>query len=265
MSHKAPALQPGDTGGAPVARRGLRSNSLTLGPVVALGLAYMSLAPAVYFNMGFMEADANGPVMPLVFIVVTVAILPTALSFAALNRRRLSAGSALTWVTESLGLSAGLWSGFLLATLYVCACAIYPAYMAIFFNPLLEYFHADATFVTGLAGGIGATILVAWMLARNIQLSARAIAVFMVFEAAFVLVFSLYTVFFQVGHSGIAHPHAGWARCTASTTSRGMPRWWRSCSRSSRRSWSPSGRTTTPPARRAGSAACSSSSRWSPT
>jgi amino acid transporter len=208
MSHKAPALQPGDTGGGPVARRGLRSNSLTLGPVVALGLAYMSLAPAVYFNMGFMEADANGPVMPLVFIVVTVAILPTALSFAALNRRRPSAGSALTWVSESLGLPAGLWSGFLLATLYVCACAIYPAYMAIFFNPLLEYFHADATFVTGLAGGIGATILVAWMLARNIQLSARAIAVFMAFEAAFVLVFSLYTVFFQVGHGGIAHPGA---------------------------------------------------------
>jgi amino acid transporter len=212
MAEHASARQPGSgdaPAGAPASSgRGLRANSLTLGTVVALGLAYMSLAPAVYFNMGFMEADANGPVMPLIFIFVTIAILPTALSFAALNRRRPSAGSALTWVSESMGRSAGLWSGFLLATLYVCACTIYPAYMAIFFNPLLEYFHIDATFLTGLAGGIAVCILVTWMMARNIQLSARAIALFMAFEAAFVLVFALYTIFFQAAHKGIAHPAA---------------------------------------------------------
>ena len=188
--------------------RGLRANSLSLGAVVALGLAYMSLAPAVYFNMGFMEADANGPVMPLIFIVVTIAILPTALSFAALNRVRPSAGSALTWVRECLGRSAGLWAGFLLSTLYVCACAIYPAYFAIFFNPLLQYFRVNPTFATGILGGVVATALVAWMLARNIHLSARSIALFMIFEAAFVIVFSLYTVFYQVAHKGIAHPAA---------------------------------------------------------
>ena len=208
MSEQTPAPQSGPRVDAPAGGGALRANSLSLGTVVALGLAYMSLAPAIYFNMGFMEADANGPVMPLIFIFVTIAILPTALSFAALNRRRPSAGSALTWVTESMGRPAGLWSGFLLATLYVCACAIYPAYFAIFFNPLLEYFHLSATFLTGLGGGIAATILVAWMLARNIQLSARAIALFMAFEALFVLVFSLYTVFFQVAHHGIAHPAA---------------------------------------------------------
>lgn len=208
MAKHAPARQPGPRGDASAASRGLRANSLSLGPVVALGLAYMSLAPAIYFNMGFMEAEANGPVMPLIFIFVTIAILPTALSFAALNRRRPSAGSALTWVSESMGRPAGLWSGFLLATLYVCACAIYPAYFAIFFNPLLEYFGLSATFITGLAAGIAVTLLVTWMLARNIHMSARSIAVFMIFEAVFVLVFALYTIFYQVGHQGIANPTA---------------------------------------------------------
>jgi amino acid transporter len=176
--------------------------------VVALGLAYMSLAPAIYFNMGFMESQANGPVMPLIFVFVTVAILPTALSFAALNRRRPSAGSALTWVSESLGAPAGLWAGWLLVTLYVSACAIYPAYFAVFFNPLLQYFHVSATFATGLLGGIAATVIVGVMMARNIQLSSRSIAIFMTFEAAFVLVFSLYTVFDQMAHHGVPHPAA---------------------------------------------------------
>ena len=39
----------------PQAPQRLRANSLNLWPVIAMGLAYMSLAPAVYFNMGFME------------------------------------------------------------------------------------------------------------------------------------------------------------------------------------------------------------------
>jgi amino acid transporter len=173
-----------------------------------MGLAYMSLAPAVYFNMGFMESDAQGPVMPLIFIFVTVAILPTAVSFAVMCRQRPSAGSALTWVTESLGLSAGLWAGFLLVTLYISACVIYPEYFAIFFNPLLEYFNVNATFLTGILAGLACVGFVAWMMYRNIHLSTRQIALFMTFEAIFVLVFALYTVFFQVAHKGISNPTA---------------------------------------------------------
>src|SRR5579859_2572501 len=79
---------------------GLRAGSLNLSRLAFIGLAYFSLAPAVYLNMGFMEADAAGPVMPLLFIVITVAILPTAVSFAVMNNRRPSAGSGYTWLSE---------------------------------------------------------------------------------------------------------------------------------------------------------------------
>jgi amino acid transporter len=192
----------------PQAPQHLRANSLNLWPVIAMGLAYMSLAPAVYFNMGFMESDAQGPVMPLIFIFVTIAILPTAVSFAVMARRRPSAGSALTWATESLGLPAGLWAGFLLVTLYITACVIYPEYFAIFFNPLLEYFNVNATFLTGILAGLACVAFVAWMMYRNIHLSVRQITLFMAFEATFVLVFALYTIFFQVAHKGISNPTA---------------------------------------------------------
>ena len=79
------------------AKEGLRRNSLNLPRLAFIGLAYFSLAPVIYLNMGFMETDSGGPVMPFLFIVITIAVLPTAISFAVLNNRRPSAGSGYTW------------------------------------------------------------------------------------------------------------------------------------------------------------------------
>jgi len=80
------------------AQEGLRRNSLNLPRLAFTGLAYFSLAPVIYLNMGFMETDSGGPVMPFLFIVITIAVLPTAISFAVLNNRRPSAGSGYTWM-----------------------------------------------------------------------------------------------------------------------------------------------------------------------
>lgn len=191
---------------ATAAPQRLRANSLMLWHVVALGLAYMSLAPAIYFNMGFMETEAGGPVMPLVFIAVTVAILPTAISFAVLNNRRPSAGSAATWVSEALGTPLGLWVGWLLTTLYTIACAIYPAYFAIFFNPFLDYFGVHISFWTGAVAGLAITAVVAWMLRHDVQLSAKSIAIFMSCEAAFVLGLAIYLLVHQGVTGHLTHP-----------------------------------------------------------
>ena len=55
---------------------GLRRDSLNLPRLAFIGLAYFSLAPVIYLNMGFMESDSGGPVMPLLFILITIAVLP---------------------------------------------------------------------------------------------------------------------------------------------------------------------------------------------
>ena len=77
------------------AQEGLRRNSLNLPRLAFIGLAYFSLAPVIYLNMGFMETDSGGPVMPFLFIAITIAVLPTAISFAVLNNRRPSARQRL--------------------------------------------------------------------------------------------------------------------------------------------------------------------------
>jgi hypothetical protein len=52
------------------AEQGLRANALRLLQLTFVGLAYFSLAPVIYFNMGLMESEAGGPVMPLLFILI---------------------------------------------------------------------------------------------------------------------------------------------------------------------------------------------------
>ncbi len=89
------------------AREGLKRNSLNLPRLAFIGLAYFSLAPVIYLNMGFMETDSGGPVMPFLFILITIAVLPTAISYALLNNRRPSAGSGYTWLWESTYPSVG--------------------------------------------------------------------------------------------------------------------------------------------------------------
>src|SRR5437899_42336 len=54
-------------------RGGLAKNSLNLPRLAFIGLAYFSLAPVIYLNMGFMETDSGGPVMPFLNGFIPVA------------------------------------------------------------------------------------------------------------------------------------------------------------------------------------------------
>lgn len=117
----------------------LTSGSLNLPRLAFIGLAYFSLAPAIYLNMGFMETDAGGPVMPILFIVITLAILPTAVSFAVMSNRRPSAGSGSTWLWESTAPGLGLWLGWMMMTAYVVVASLYAPAFGTFFNALLTY------------------------------------------------------------------------------------------------------------------------------
>jgi amino acid transporter len=78
----------------------LNTNALGLWGLVIMGIAYMGLALTAYFNFGIMEG-ITGPIVPLAFAAVTVAMLPTAASYAIMNSRRPSTGATLTWLWEA--------------------------------------------------------------------------------------------------------------------------------------------------------------------
>ena len=169
-------------------------NSLNLRRLIFIGLAYFSLAPVIYLNMGFMETDSGGPVMPFLFILITIAVLPTAVSFAVMNNRRPSAGSGYTWLWESTYPVVGLWLGWMMITTYVVVAALYPVAFGTFFNALLSYWNVSTTTWTGIIGGLIAIAIIAYLQHNNIKLSATVISVLMVFEATFVAVLALIIV-----------------------------------------------------------------------
>ncbi|MGB6770388.1 MAG: APC family permease [Candidatus Dormiibacterota bacterium] len=173
---------------------GLKPNSLNLRRLIFIGLAYFSLAPVIYLNMGFMESDSGGPVMPFLFILITVAVLPTAVSFAVMNNRRPSAGSGYTWLWESTYPAVGLWLGWMMITTYVVVAALYPAAFGTFFNALLSYFHLSATTWTGIGGGVISILIIGYLQHNNIKLSATVISVLMVVEATFVAALAIVIV-----------------------------------------------------------------------
>jgi amino acid transporter len=183
------------------APEGLRRNSLNLPRLAFIGLAYFSLAPVIYLNMGFMETDSGGPVMPILFILITIAVLPTAISFAVMNNRRPSAGSGYTWLWESTYPGVGLWLGWIMITTYVVVSALYPPAFATFFNALLSYFHLSATTWTGIGGGVVAILIVGYLNHNNIKLSSLVIGILMVLEAAFIAAVAIVIVV-EGGHLG---------------------------------------------------------------
>ncbi|MGC1194343.1 MAG: APC family permease [Candidatus Dormiibacterota bacterium] len=179
---------------AAVGTTGLRRNSLNLRRLIFIGLAYFSLAPVIYLNMGFMETDSGGPVMPFLFILITIAVLPTAVSFAVMNNRRPSAGSGYTWLWESTYPAVGLWLGWMMITTYVVVAALYPAAFGPFFNALLSYFHLSATTWTGIGGGVVSILIIGYLQHNNIKLSATVISVLMVIEGTFVAALAIVIV-----------------------------------------------------------------------
>jgi len=186
---------------AEAARTGLKRDSLNLPRLVFIGLAYFSLAPVIYLNMGFMESDAGGPVMPFLFILITIAVLPTAVSFAVLNNRRPSAGSGYTWLWESTYPGVGLWLGWMMIATYVVVSALYPPAFGTFFNALLAYFHLTANTWTGIGGGVAAIALVGYLNYNNIKLSSLVIGILMILEAVFIAAVAIVIVV-NGGHLG---------------------------------------------------------------
>ena len=176
------------------AREGLKRNSLNLPRLAFIGLAYFSLAPVIYLNMGFMETDSGGPVMPFLFILITIAVLPTAISYALLNNRRPSAGSGYTWLWESTYPAVGLWLGWIMITTYVVVSALYPVAFGTFFNALLTYFHVTATTWTGIGGGVASILIIGYLNHNNIKLSSLVIGILMVAEGTFIAAVALVIV-----------------------------------------------------------------------
>jgi amino acid transporter len=179
----------------------LNRNALGLWGLVIMGIAYMGLALTAYFNFGIMEG-ITGPIVPLAFAAVTVAMLPTAASYAVMNSRRPSTGATLTWLWEATTPPLGVWLGWVLVIAYIDGCILQPVMFGLFFNSFLNYFGVSTGYLSATLAGLIPIAVVGYMTKKNIRISARIVGYFIAIEAGFVAVLAIYIMIKQgiAGH-----------------------------------------------------------------
>ena len=104
---------------------GLRANSLGLIGLATFGAVMMSPALGLYGLFGPL-ASLVGKATPLVFLGALLVSLPTAVSYALVNREMPSAGSAFTWVWVSTSPALGTWVGLMMVVYYTVAVTLQP-------------------------------------------------------------------------------------------------------------------------------------------
>ena len=179
----------GRTSSAPSGTR-LKSGTLGLISLATFGAVMMSPALGLYGQFGPM-ASLVGATTPLVYLAALLVSLPTAVSYALLNRALPSAGSAFTWVWVALSPTLGTWVGLMMIAYYTVALIMPPILFGLFFADLLSFLGvAEANLVSWTGGVILVTVFVAWLTYRGIELSTRSSLVFVLIEIAVVLALS---------------------------------------------------------------------------
>lgn len=168
----------------------LRAGSMSTLGIAALGAVMMAPALGIYANLGLIGSE-SGRTAPAVFLLALLCTLPTAVSYALISKEIPSAGSAYTWLSDSLSPQVGMWIGLLVAAMYFFAVVLQPILFGLFFNDLLSsVFQIHTGYGTWLVGVLLATGIVSLLAYPGARISAKGSIVLMICELTVVLALS---------------------------------------------------------------------------
>jgi len=170
-----------------------RLKANTIGPwgLAALAIGITSPAMGLYGLWGPMQAAA-GPITPLIFLAAMLMTLPTAISYALLNREAPSAAAASAWLWQAVHPLAGFQAGLLMTTYFFMAAVAQPLMFALFFHDLLEQLHAQLPqAVTLTLGVLLSSAPVAWVCLRGAEASIKSTVRLMLIETLVVVALSV--------------------------------------------------------------------------
>jgi amino acid transporter len=134
---------------------------------------------------------AAGPITPLIFLAAMVLILPTAISYAVLNKEAPSAGAASSWLWTAAHPLVGFQAGLLMTTYFFMATVAQPLQFALFFQDFLQWLHVSLPDkVAAILGILVATAPVAWICLRGAEASIKSTVRLMAIESLVVLALS---------------------------------------------------------------------------
>lgn len=154
--------------------------TLKLRHVVVLGFAYMS--PFGVFDTFGIASDATKGFVPMAYILVTIAILFTALSYAKLVQIYPFTGSAYTYTTKTMGGHLGFIVGWAVLLDYLFLPMI---------NALLAYIYLSSGFpnVPGWVWIVGLIVIITALNIVGVRLSASVNVLMVLFQLLVVVIF----------------------------------------------------------------------------
>jgi amino acid transporter len=169
----------------------LKSGQISPFGLAALAIGILSPALGLFALWGPMQAAA-GPISPLVFLGAAALALPTAISYAALNREVPSAGAASTWLWRAVSPAAGYLVGLTMTTYFVLAALAQPLLFGLFFRDLLAFLGLpDFGLATLIIAIPVVTLPVMGYAYRGAAASTRAAIILMAIESAVVVALSV--------------------------------------------------------------------------
>lgn len=165
----------------------------TIGPwgLAALAIGICSPALGIYALWAPMQAAA-GPITPLVFLAAMVMILPTAISYALLNREAPSVAASSSWLWTAVHPAVGLQAGLMMITYFFMAAAAQPPMFALFFRDLLTLLHVHLPIsVTMTLGVLLSSAPIAWLCLRGAEASIKSTVRLMLIESLVVVALSV--------------------------------------------------------------------------
>jgi amino acid transporter len=135
---------------------------------------------------------AAGPITPLIYLAAMLMIMPTAISYALLNRKAPSSAAAASWVWTAIHPAAGFQVGLLMATYFCMSTIAVPLIFSLFFRDLLALLHI--TLLPGLTLFLGiliSTLPVAWVCLCGAEVSITSTVRLMVIEIIVVIALSI--------------------------------------------------------------------------
>src|SRR5699024_10447649 len=158
---------------------------LKLQHVVFMGLAYMS--PFAVFDTFGIVTEATGGFVSGAYLIVTVAILFTALSYGKMVKIYPVAGSAYSYARQTMGASTGFFVGWAILLDYMFLPMI---------NALLAGIYLGASFpnVPRWVWVVGLLIIISLLNIAGIKITAKANVVMVLFQFIVAVIFVMLTV-----------------------------------------------------------------------
>jgi len=181
----------------------LKANVLGLAALTTIGAVMMAPALGLYGNWGPMASIVGLPT-PLVFLAALAVSIPTAVSYALVNREMPSAGSAFTWVGKTLSRPVAIGVGLVMAAYYTVAVILQPALFGLFFNDLLNIFGVHGTGLGTWTIGVAiVTLIVLYLTYTGIELSTKSALIMMTVEMLVVVALTITIVISKAVNGGL--------------------------------------------------------------